>query len=291
MFCPPGYEDWSQMRSNVGDLAERAYLADALVILGENPQVALDPAIIPKREISKLREHRFARSRLRLKDLRFEVELISFWLMNRLDEDYGAAICSSAGGLLRANHPILFHPDQFFYFPLSFPLREMSELSRIFEEYDAQRMSGYDLWSRYSCLDGDTGLVKEKNSTKRNFKMYFGDGVGGDGGIFDKFVGPFLGWHLVFDPDVYPEEYYDTFAQMGLLNPHWEQPSDEENSVVKKKRGPKPSPAKQEFFRRYPEGLPEGLTAEAVAEELKASGFPITGRSIYSYDRERRVRK
>lgn len=289
MFCPPGYEDWSQMRSNVGDLAERAYLADALAILDENPQVALDPAINPKREISALHEHRFARNRLQLKDLRFEVEIISFWLMNRLDEDYGAALCSGTGGVLRANHPVLFHPDQFFYFPLSFPLREMTELSRIFEEYDAERMSGKDLWSRYCCLDADTGMVKEKNSTKKNFEMYFGDGD--DSGIFDKFVKPFLGWYLVFDSDVYPEEYYDTFEQLDLLNPHWERPSDTGSSVVKKKRGPKPSPAKQEFFRRYPDGLQDGLTGEAVAEEMKEAGFPITGRSIYNYDRERRVRK
>ena len=291
MFCPPGFEDWSQMRSNVGDLAERAYLADALASLEENPQVALDPAINPKREISFLREHRLARRRLQLEDQRFEVELIAFWLMNRLDEDYGAAMCSSSGGVLRANHPILFHPDQFFYFPLSFPLRNVPELARIFEEYDAQRMSGQDLWARYSCLDGDTGLVKEKNSTKKHFEIYFGSGDGGSEGIFGKFVKPFLGWYLVFDPDVYPEEYYDTFEQLGLLHPHWKRPSDADNSVVKKKRGPKPSPAKQEFVRRYPDGLPAGLTAEAVAEELKAAGFPITGRSIYSYDRERRVRK
>ncbi len=294
MFCPPGYIDWKEMRSNARNLAERLYLADALEMLDENPQVALDENINPKKEILSLSNHKWARKKLSLSSSNFEIELIAFWIMNRLDEDYGAVLCSSAGNLLKANHPILFHPDQFFYFFLEFPLRDMTELLAIFKEFDAKRMSGRDLWDRYCCIDGETGVVKQKNQTKRLFANYFGQSPSDecDGGVFDQYVKPFIGWYVVFDPDVYPDGYYDTFEALNLLNKHWVKPEQEnEQQPITKKRGPKPSPAKREFIARYPDGLPDELSADAVAAELTEDGYPITGRSIQNYDRERKVRK
>lgn len=290
MFCPPGYANWIETRQDVKNMAQRIYLADALELLGEDPQLALDDGINPARKLLALHDHKLARTKLNLKDTNFEVELISFWIMNRLDEDYSAALCSNAGNLLRANHPIFFHPDQFFYFYLRFPLREMTELTTIFDEYDAKKMSGRDLWDRYTCIDGDTGLIKLKNQTKRQFVQNFGGNpdYNSDGGVFDDFVKPYLGWYVVFNTDLYPESTFGFFESINLLNKSWTDPEfDQGGDTVPKKRGPKPAPAKQEFARLYPNGLPDELSADAVAAELTEAGFPITGRSVQNYNRSR----
>ncbi len=278
------------MRTDCHRLAQRVYLADALEVLDESPQLALDQRINPAKKILDLSDHQYAKKRLNLKDAHFEIEVIAFWIMNQLDEDYGATLCSSTGGVLKASHPILFHPDQFFYFYLRFPLREMTELQTVFEEFDASRMKAHNLWDRYTCLDGETGLVKVKNQTKRQFAQYFGGypNYQSDGGIFDNYVKPFLGWYLVFDQEEYPENDFEFLEVIGLANKRWEKPEFVDGAnILRKKRGPKPAPAKQEFSKRYPLGLPEGLSADAVAAELTEAGFPITGRSVQNYDRER----
>ncbi len=294
MFCPPGYIDWKTMRSITRNLAERVYLADALETLDEDPQMALDESVNAAGEILSLKDHKWARKRLSLSNSNFEIELISFWIMNQLDENYGAVLCSRLGKLLKANHPILFHPDEFYFFSLDFPLRKMPELFRIFEEYDAKRMSGRDFWNRYCCIDGDTGAIRQKNQTKRLYADNFDQppGFGPREGIFGQYVKPFIGCYVVFDSGVYPDSYYDNLEVLNLLNKHWVKPElDIVQLPIARKRGSKPAPAKGEFFARYPNGLPEGLSAEAVAAELTEAGYPITGRSIQNYDLERRVRK
>lgn len=294
MFCPPGFLNWSEMRQNAREWASRVYLADALEVLEEDPQGALDESKNVNLAILALDEHRHARKRLNLKCSQFDIELITFWIMNRLDDDYSAVLCSPSGNLLRSNHPIHFHPDQFFYFYLSFPLRGMPEIRRIYDEFDAKRMKANDLWDRFSCLDGETGLIKEKIQTKRQLVQYFGvyPDFETDGGAFDTYVKPFLGWYVVFDPEYYFDNLFDNLKSLGLQNKHWTNPTIElgERKILKK-RGPQPAPAKREFEQRYPDGLPEGLSADAVAAELTESGFPITGRSILNYDKERKVQK
>ena len=96
------------MREFAQNWAQRAYLADALEVLDEDPQYALRKDFNLARAIQNLDTHRNARTRLNLKDRSFEIELITFWIMNKLDEDYGATLCTSAGNLLRSNHPIFF---------------------------------------------------------------------------------------------------------------------------------------------------------------------------------------
>lgn len=292
MFCPPEYLNWSEMRQKAREWASRVYLADALEVLEENPQDALDESQNVIVAIQALGQHRHARARLNLKSSQFDIELIAFWIMNTLDDEYSAALCSPLGGLVRSNHPIHFHPDQFFYFNLRFPLRDMTELSRIYDEYDAGRMTSKDLWDRFTCIDGETGIVKEKIQTKRHFANYFGgfSDYETDNGAFDNYVKPFLGWYVVFDPEYYFDNLFDNLKSLGLENKHWATPMPEVTERKNpKKRGPKSAPAKREFERRYPNGLPEGLSADAVAAELTEAGFPITGRSILNYDSERKV--
>ncbi|WP_424940426.1 hypothetical protein [Aliiroseovarius sp. S253] len=276
------------------ELATRVYLADALEILEEDPQRALIEEIGQEFGLSTLYEHKFARKRLDLRNSGFEIELISFWIMNQFDENYGAVLCNSSGNLLKANHAVLFHPDQFSHFYLEFPLREMSELCTVYQELDAGRMIGRDFWDRYCCLDAETGVVKEKNQTKRVLRHYFGDPFGSSAtdGVFESNVLPFVGSCVVFDPSVYPDNYYDFYASICLLNKHWTKPESQKNETVHlRKRGPKPAPAKREYLSRYPDGPPDGVSAEAIALELTEAGFPITGRSIQTYERARKVRK
>lgn len=292
MYCPPNYLNWHEVKSLSLGWATRLYLADAYEVLGEDPQRALTETENLSRKVANLSENKLARERLRLADAWFEIHLIAFWIMNHLDEDFGAAICSPAGGVLKASHPILFHPDQFFYFHLRFPLRDMAELIGVYREYDEKRMTTDDLWGRYTCLDGATGLIKEKNQTARQFTLYFGGGEDDDGGVFERYVRPFLGWYVVWGEQLFPDALYELYDSLGLLNKHWKNPETETASAVPtKKRGPKPSPAKAEFERRYPDGIPDDLSADAIAAELTDAGFPITGRSVLSYDKARSIPK
>lgn len=270
--------------------AARLYLADAWEILEEDSQRALRPNLNYLTELRKVARHPKAASRLNVDDLGFEISLIAFWIMNKLDEDYGAALCTSSGNLLRSNHLIFFHPDQFFYFYLQFPLREMPELTTIYAEYDAKRLSDQDLWGRYCCIDAKTGEVKQKNHTLRHFDNYCGDGSKGSGQeAFDKFVKPFVGTYIVWDHDIFPANYFDLFESLSLSRVTWHRSDVETHEqIAPRKRGPKYSPAKKEFEVRYPDGLPSDLSAEAVAAELREAGFPVTRRTIQNYDRERR---
>lgn len=277
------------MRQNCQYWAERVYLAEALELVEEEPQLALSSEINPASEIQKLRRHKLARRRLKLEHMNFDTEIIAFWIMNKFDEDYNAALCTSSGNLLRPSHPIFFHPDQFFYFDLSFPLREMAELRTIYFEYDAGRMTGKDLWERYSCIDGMTGEVRLKNQTKRHLIHNFGfdKKLGHKDSVFDEYVKPFLGNYVVFNPDLFPDNLFELFLSIGLENKHWTKSVDSVHAREPRKRGPKPAPAKREFEKRYPDGLPIGLSADAVAAELTEAGYPITGRSVQNYHNSR----
>lgn len=287
-FCPPGYLNWVEMRDFAQDWAKRTYLADALEVLDEDPQYALRNDINLGREILALDEHKHARKRLKLEDRYFEIDLISFWIMNQFDDERCAVLCSPAGNLLRSNHPIHFHPDQFFYFHLRFPLREMAELNTIYKEYDAGRMKSLDLWDRFCCIDAATGTVKEKIQTRRQFMNYFEV----EDRAFETYVEPFIGWAIVFDPDYFTDSNFHNLNLLGLTNKHWVDLGETtETAPQARKRGAQPSPARDEFYLRYPDGLPDGLSAEAVAAELKEAGFTITGRSVLNYDRQRRNSK
>lgn len=294
MFCPPGYIDWYEMRTLTREWATRIYLADALETLKENPQEALAEDLAVNSKILELSEHQHARTRLNLKDRHFDIELISFWLMTHVCEQFEPALCSPVGNLLRAPEPIFFHPDQFFYVDLRFPLREMVELFAIYTEHDAKRMSGSDLGDRFCCIDDATGTIKQKNHTMPHFTRYYGGypDYDSDGGVFDRFVKPFLGWSIVWDPESFPETYFEIFSALGILNKNWKN-HDESASMQAsaKKRGTKPNAAKREFNKRYPDGLPEELSAESVSYELKEAGFPVTGRTVQNYDNERKNRK
>ena len=57
------------------------------------------------------------------------------------------------------------------------------------------------------------------------------------------------------------------------------------------KKGRKPTGAKEEYFRRYPNGKPKGVTFDAIAAELTESGFPISDRMIAMYESERKKGK
>lgn len=135
--------------------------------------------------------------------------------------------------------------------------------------------------------------LSKKNHTLKHFDHYFGSGHEGSGKeAFDTYVKPFLGCYLVWDPEIFPDNYFDIFESIGLSNKFWSKPDENATGgLTPRKRGPKPSPAKREFETGYSEGLPDGLSAEAVAAELTEAGFPITGRSIQNYDRNRRIRK
>jgi hypothetical protein len=283
MFCPPGYLNWPDIRILADEWAERFYVANALSLYGKETDPAFSTEFRSYRDIQALERLPDAANKLRFPDRHFDIQLISFWAVNAVCSSFDPLLCSREGNLLRANDTIFLHPDQFYYFALDFPLRSMPELSRIFEEYDARRMGAGDLWDRYSCLDPVTGEVKEKVQTRNNFASYWGEES-----AFDLFVAPFLGCSVVLKPESIPETFEELIAEFAFPS-EWAPSNNLEVDRPKpKKRGQKYLPARSEIFRRYPDGIPDSLSSEAIAEELSAAGFPVTSRSILNYDKKRK---
>ncbi|WP_413717391.1 hypothetical protein [Silicimonas sp. MF1-12-2] len=281
--------DWHQLRAHTRFLAQHIVLADVFERLGKNPREALEDELHPQRVLLDLNKRDLANCGIRKTDFQFDVEVVAFWLLVNICDQYEPTICSPSGHLLKAPEPLFFHPDQFFYFFLDFPLREMAELATIYQEYDAKRMNGSDFWDRFCCIDADSGLVTHKNQTIRHLINFYEGGEAleqGTSEIFEKHVKPFLGWSIVLDPSNLPETNGQLLKDLLLGESYWYDGDDSKVQERMKKRGPKPSGAKSEFLLRYPEGIPEGLSAEAVAAELTEAGFSIGRRQVSYYDRE-----
>lgn len=286
MYCPPGYFDWQDIRRMADNWAERFYVANALHTYSEATDTAFSDEFRIYADAQALNRFPSAVENLRLRDRDFEIQIISFWLVNAICERFDPLLCTKEGNLLRAWESIFLHPDQFYCFPLDFPLRSMTELHRIYEEYDAKRMTSNDLWDRFSCIDANTGLVRQKVQTKNNFERW-----GGGAEEYSEFVEPFVGCSVVFSPDSFPESLEELVSEFDLPS-NWLPKNDRAiNELEVRRRGAKPAPAKAEFLRRYPEGIPGGLSADAVAAELCEAGFPVTGRTVLNYNKYRRISK
>ena len=74
------------------------------------------------------------------------------------------------------------------------------------------------------------------------------------------------------------DKYHEAFSVFG--------PKGDGSQQAKRRRGAKPSKAKEKFKELYPNGKPEDVSADAIAAELRQLGFDISSRSILNYAKE-----
>tara|TARA_B100000767_G_C19729103_1_gene520801 strand:- start:565 stop:1545 length:981 start_codon:yes stop_codon:yes gene_type:complete len=82
-----------------------------------------------------------------------------------------------------------------------------------------------------------------------------------------------------YQNQIYPS---DAGADFG-----WDS-ANEKVERTKKRLGRKPSGAKEEYYRLYPNGKPDGISYDAIEAELLEAGYKISSRSIQYYESERR---
>ncbi|SLN17250.1 hypothetical protein ROA7450_00539 [Roseovarius albus] len=312
MFSPEGYVGFSRMTEFISDWAHKIYLAYLVEELGNEPERVF-------------RETKNAESMLasyRLKQLRssnpnftatsedkhwrkylatanedaLNVAVIFHCIFSKLLMRFDTLLVSSEGNIMRPDDYIFLHLDRLDWVDPCWPIRNTSALSKIFEYFDKGRFGRNSLADRYCFIDFELGTICLKNNSLSGFKEcshFFDDSP------FDRYykihVEPFLERAIVWREDDLPQNFPEFFETISAIEARWGLPAIfarmEENRGHQLKRGVKPTGARSEFLRRYPDGKPEHLSAEAVAAELTEAGFPISGRQVQNYDRERRNRK
>lgn len=292
MFCPPKYLNWEEIKQIAKNMAERVYLAQVLEQFGEDPKLPFieDNALYQSEEI--LKKHKKIEEQKILNGRFFDTALIKFWIFTHILDNLDPCVCSPEGRVLKAPWPIFYHPDEFSLFFLNFPLRGMAELIMVYSEYDAGRMKEKDFWERFVCIDETTGTIKEKVQTARHFELTFFDRKPehkemASAGI-NEHVKPYLGWSIVIDQNNIPDTFEEWNENLGLGEKHWFSNTNHEVERTRKKLGRKPSGAKEEYYRLYPNGKPDEISYDAIEAELLEAGYKISSRSIQSYERKRR---
>ena len=192
---------------------------------------------------------------------------------------------------MRPDDYVFIHQDRLDWVYPAWPLRETTELHNIFELADERGFSCYDLSARYYFLDHSLGILRLKNNSISGFKFssHFGDDAHSDS-YFQHQVKPFLGWAPVWNEEDLPDNFAQFLENLGVLREEWNVPAltleKTGQDETYRARGAKPTGAKAEFRRRYPNGKPDGLSADAVAAEITETGCPISGRQVLNYARE-----
>lgn len=172
-------------------------------------------------------------------------------------------LVSVTGQVLRASNLFCEYVDRPIDDEVAVKYREQSHGSKwLFFEHPTMLLTVKN-WDNFG-----RELLVENNATDENWIP-----------IVAERVRPFEGWSLCVSRSACPVDISDLVT---LTETILRKIGNNSNG----KRGPKPTRAKQEFFRLYPDGKPEGLSAEAIAAEITAAGFSIGGRSIQNYDNE-----
>lgn len=224
----------------------------------------------------------------------FTAALFTHNMMGKVLEFFDTLICSPDGKVLRAPNDLFIHGDSLEYCPISYPARDEPEYNNYFKLFDEINFTGGDIGERFGFIDCLKGLVIIKNNSKEMYEASSA-GVYGGGSDYQNFiktlVEPFRGWSIVWNSNNFPNEIRTVVDLAGGLREHWSFPEDSQlnfkNANKRVKRGAKPTGARSEFYRRYPDGKPPELSADAIAAELTEAGFPITGRMISYYELER----
>lgn len=136
--------------------------------------------------------------------------------------------------------------------------------------------------SHWLFLEYPTMLLTVKNWDRFGREMLIGTGCVDDDWVsaVAERIRPFEGWSPCVPISFLPEEVSDLVKIVDFGKAY----SSRKPSLP---RGRKPTGARDEYFRRYPDEKPQDRTYEAIAAELKEAGFPISSRQVQTYESER----
>lgn len=196
---------------------------------------------------------------------------------------------------MRVPYILLFHMDRFDWCHLKLPLRDVTEFKGYFKGHDEGKFEASDLAARFCFIDPLLGVLTLKNNSLTSMMMASHIDLDTDDPrkIKETMLDPFLGHSIVWNAENFPDEAYELLGHMGAFEDRWGVAgflsSDSVREKKPRKRGPKPTGAKQEYFRRYPDAKPNGVSFEAIAAELLEAGFPISARQIQNYEKMRTI--
>lgn len=316
MFSPEGYHSFNDMTDTLRDWANRIFAAylfeqrgcvsptnafqngessDLLVFKATREllkQDGLDLVDASEKDREKIYE--------RGHDDDFALSLIFHCLLSKLLMDFDTLLTSSSGNVIRPDDYIFLHLDRLDWVYPRWPIRDTPELGRIYELFDKGGFNGHSLAERYCFLDYYTGTIKMKNNSISGFKTcsHFGEDAISQRYI-EAQVEPFVSHAVVWKAAEFSAfDFAQYFESKGIIEERWRVPElvdsiENADTLARKsgakplrKLGAKPTGAKTEFFRRYPEGKPVTLSAEAIAAELTEAGYPISGRQVLNYAKE-----
>lgn len=309
MFAPEGYVGFGQMVEFLSDWAHSTYLAYVVEEDGRDPTKVFAEVGDAHRMLLTYRTHRLKKDtpehthskddvhwqrhiETRREDS-FFVGIIYQCLLSKTLMKLETLLASPDGRIMEPDDYMFVHMDRLDWIYPSWPLRQSPELAGIIDYFDQGIFHESDLSERYCFLDNALGTIRLKNNSISGFKRssHFGDDAV-SGRYVETQVEPFVAWSVVWNGANLPDDFPQFFENIGLLEERWNVPNalnsseTDDNRPTGKKRGAKPTGAKQEFFRLYPDGKPDDLSADAIAAELTESGFPISGRQVQNYAKE-----
>jgi hypothetical protein len=311
MFAPEKYVRWVDLVPELFDWAERILLAYSLEGDGKDPSIAFRSETSPEEiyfsiEFEKRRLSRTegtadfsdtqsrADSQKDVSERNFCSSIVTYiWICDILLQ-FDTLVCASDGQTMRAPDLLVLHADRLDWCNLNFPIRKCAEFSYYFDLFDKGVFDGQDLADRFCFIDPLTGTITLKNNSLSSMDMASHLDLNSRdlSRYLDHIVKPYLGHSIVWNSTNFPDEIHDLLDDLGAFEERWRVTEVFDRRSVKKprmqRRGAKPTGAKDEYFRRYPESKPTNISYEAIAAELAESGFPISARQVQNYERGRR---
>jgi hypothetical protein len=312
MFAPEGYIRWIDLIDELGDWADRILFAGTLDERGHNSSQAFQRKTDPRLGLEKIGLGDLSpaafddlsaarRKELNNKYAKFALEqnfcqnLILSTCLAKILLDFDTLICSSDGTTMRAPDCMLLHEDRLDWCYWRWPIRKTLEFSEYFHFFDEGNFSSQDLWNRYIFINPSSGIISERNGSlaallRASSHDVLDETLQRD---YSNNILPFLGQAIVWNSDDFPLNVGEILEDIGAFDPSWDwrkmDEFDLENKPKNRKRGPKPTGAKDEYFKRYPNEKPAKLSYEAIAAELAEAGFPISARQLQNYERNRSI--
>ncbi|WP_170789588.1 hypothetical protein [Ruegeria lacuscaerulensis] len=246
----------------------------------------IDPNFRPSKNEAAWMEH----ARKNNED-NFFVTILFHCIFAKLLMKTNTLLVSSSGETIQPDDYVFVHEDRLDWVYPRWPLRSNTELKTFIEYFDNGTFDGGDLAERYCFLDFPMGVLAMKNNSRAGFNRssHFSDDA-----FCERYVAahvsPFISRAVVWNDAGLPDSFAEFLENIGAIEERWGLSAllskTGQSTGPKQRRGTKPTGARLEFLRRYPNGKPEGLSGDAIAAELTEAGFPISGRMVNKYAEE-----
>ena len=310
MFAPEGYVRWIDLVDEVYDWSHRILLAYELELTGEDPNFAFvestDAADVrlgsAYKNISSLysdqnkasdKEKRVLEFQKVTREIQFTASLVTYLHLSEILLQFDTLLSSPTGLTMRAPDQMLLHGDRLDWCPLNNPIRSTSEFTTLFRLFDEYKFSGLDLGNRYCFIEPSTGIITLKNNSLSMLAEASSVNLSPEEieEFYIRCVKPFLGFSIVWNSKNFPLDLSELLGSISAFEPHWNVSETHNSKMDSKlttgKRGRKPTGAREEYFRRYPDNKPSGVSFDAISAELSDAGFPISARQVQNYERSR----